>query len=103
MDRFYVTAIKCIYEHYLQAILTAFLVIQAVLEQYSVERSRESLLGDLSPSLVKLWNEIEQLHISKHFNVAVGAGDMVAKLLQEKGVIAAVEALVETYLRKSGK
>ena len=103
MDRFYVTAIKCIYEYYLQAILTAFIVIQTVLEQHTVDCSHESLLRDVSPDLVKLWKEVEQLHMSKHFNVAVGAGDMVANILREKGVIAAVEALVETYLRKSGR
>lgn len=102
MDRYYASAIMCINEYYLQAIINAFIVIQATLEQVPVDRPRESLLQDLHPDLLALWTSLEELHLSRHFNVAVGASDMIAVILQEKGVIAAVEALVETYLRKSG-
>ena len=49
-----------------------------------------------------MWSDIETMEWSKYSDIMVANGDQLKELLVTKGIEGAVEALVETYLRKCG-
>lgn len=101
-DRYYASAILYSREYYLKAIFDSLLTLHTVIEQWHIDPSSIPDFASLSPDLAKMWSDIETMGWSKYSDIMVANGDQLKKLLVTKGIEGAVEALVETYLRKCG-
>ena len=90
-DRYYASAILYSREYYLKAIFDSLLTLHTVIEQWHIDPSSIPDYSSMSSDLAKMYSDI-----------MVANGDQLKELLVTKGVESAVEALVETYLRKCG-
>ena len=89
-------------EYYLMAITQAVMVIQGVIYQQRLDETRISDHSTLSPSLFEIWNDIKRMNLSSYVNHLVGTGELLSRVLYEKGIVTAIEMIIETYLRKWG-
>ena len=101
-DRYYASAILYSREYYLKAIFDSLLTLHTVIEQWHIDPSSIPDYSSMSSDLAKMWSDINAMEWSKYSDIMVANGDQLKELLVTKGVEGAVEALVETYLRKCG-
>lgn len=103
LDRYYVSAMLCVREYYLVAIIQAVMVLQAVIQQWNVDEAKIPDIHSLTPDLQKVWDDVKALKWDTYANVVVGNGEILSGLLYEKGVSHTIEVIIETYLRKCGR